>query len=203
MKRLRRQLGEQHGTVRMVPVAELDRGLEAFARLHYARWAADGGSGVLNENVERMLSDAGSELGPSERFRLWLLEVGGQPVSAQIFVAAGGEVNYWNGGFDDSYAKLKPGLQTVFAGVEDAFRRGERRVDLGGGPQSYKLRLADGDDPLAWIGLIPRSGARYPLTRAEILSTQAYAAARGLARRLPTGARLRLKRVLRPSPAGR
>lgn len=199
MRRLGRQLAAEGGQVRMAAPAELDRGLEEFARLHYARWAEEGGSGVLNEGVERMLSEAGRELAESERLRLWLVEVGGEPVAAQIFVAVGGEVVYWNGGFDVSWGKLKPGLQAVFAGVEDAFRRGERRVDLGGGPQDYKLRLADDDDPLAWTGLVPR-GARYPLSRAELLGPQLYASARGAARRLlPRGAQRWLRRAVRRS----
>jgi CelD/BcsL family acetyltransferase involved in cellulose biosynthesis len=199
MRRLRRQLEAEDGEVRMAPAAELDRGLAAFARLHHARWAEDGGSGVLSEGVERMLSEAGYALAASERLRLWLVEVGGEPVSAQIFVAVGGEVIYWNGGFDVAWGKLKPGLQAVFAGVEDAFRRGEHRVDLGGGPQDYKLRLADDDDPLAWTGFVPR-GARYPLTRAELLRTQLYATGRGIARRLlPRGAQRWLRRAVRRS----
>jgi hypothetical protein len=37
--------------------SELSADLEAFARLHHHRWAARGGSGVLDERVQRMLED--------------------------------------------------------------------------------------------------------------------------------------------------
>ena len=51
----------------------------------------------------------------------------------------------------------------LLAVIEDAFERGEDHIDLGLGEQHYKLRFADGDDPVAWTILIP-AGVRLPLT---------------------------------------
>jgi hypothetical protein len=79
--------------------------------------------------------------------------------------------------------------------VRDAFARGERRVDLGGGDQPYKWRFAERDEPVAWISLFPRN-RRYPLTRLQLLPKESREGARALARRLPPQWQSRLKRVL-------
>ena len=71
-----------------------------------------------------------------------------------------------NGGWDARFAKLSPARLAELAALEDAFARGERRADLGAGEQPAKLRIADGNDPIAWtIILLP--GSRLPLAYAR------------------------------------
>ncbi|MGI8846114.1 MAG: GNAT family N-acetyltransferase, partial [Thermoleophilaceae bacterium] len=91
---------------------EVERGLADFARLHYARWEDRGGTVALTPAVERMLLDAGRELLAAGRLRLHSIEVDGQTISSHLFVAAGGEIAYWNGGFDDRFAAEQPSMQT-------------------------------------------------------------------------------------------
>jgi CelD/BcsL family acetyltransferase involved in cellulose biosynthesis len=183
-RRFRRRLEEAGGVVRMSrTVEELERDVDAFSQLHHERWDARGGSS-LRGDVGAMLRDAGRALLPAERFRLWIVELDGRPVSAQIFLAAGGEVLYWNGGFDERAADFKPALLGIIAGIEDCFARGDRRLDLGGGAHDYKQRLADRDEPLAWGGLVPRN-ARYLGNRAALAPLQARGVARRAFRRLP------------------
>lgn len=143
-----------------------------------------------------MLRDAGQTLLAEQRLRIWLVELEGQPVAAQVFVAAGGEVVYWNGGFDEAHADLKPAMLAILAAIEDAFARGEARMDLGGGTQEYKLRFADSHDPLTWGGLIP-PGPRYPLVRLLLAPSQTRWAVTRLARRLPPEGQRTLQRLLR------
>ncbi len=90
------------------------------------------------------------------RFHLRMLEVGGEPISAQLFLAAGGRLLYVNGGWDERFAKLKPSMLGILATIEDALERGEDLIDLGLGEQHYKLRFADGNDPVAWTILISK-----------------------------------------------
>ena len=85
----------------------------------------------------------------------------------QLFHAAGGQIKYWNGGWMEQHADLKPTMLTILAALEDGIARGEHALDLGAGTHPYKLRFADGDDPLSWGGLIVRNG-RWPRTRAEL-----------------------------------
>jgi CelD/BcsL family acetyltransferase involved in cellulose biosynthesis len=196
MRRMRRKLERQGASFRMAGTDELERDLDAFVRLHLARWVPRGGSGTIKRGVQEMLLAAGTELLPRGRFRLWSLDVAGETISSHLFLACGGEVEYFGGGFAQPWADFKPSLLTILVAIDDAFGRGERRVDLGPGGQHYKLRLADGDDPIAWRSLFPRD-ARYPLTRVQALPEQAWSTARVLGRRLPPERRTRVKRVLR------
>ncbi|MBB4661671.1 GNAT family N-acetyltransferase [Conexibacter arvalis] len=195
VRRFRRKLGEADGVVRMTRTAdELDRDVDAFVRLHHARWRGRGGSSV-DPRVGELLRDAGRALLPSERFRLWTIEVDGRAISSQLFLAAGGRALSWNGGFDPDATDLQPSLLGILAGVEDCFRRGERSIDLGGGAHDYKLRLADADRPLVWAGLVPRD-RRYPLNRALLLPRQLGGLARDGLERLPDERRAQVRGAL-------
>jgi CelD/BcsL family acetyltransferase involved in cellulose biosynthesis len=160
---------------------ELERGLAEFVALHERRWVDRGGSVALSGGVEGMLAEAGRELLASERLRLFTVAVDGHAISANLFVAAGGEVAYWNGGFDPDWSHVQPSLRGIESAIRDAIDRGERRLDLGGGTEQYKYRLADGEGELETTLLLP-PGARRPLTRLQL-------APRALARR----ARARLR----------
>ena len=199
MRRARRKLEKQGAVFRMSESEdELERDLIAFARLHRARWDFRGGSAVLHEPVERMLADAGRALLPSQRFRLFSIELEGRTVSSQLFLAAGGELAYWLGGFDESLSSQWPSLQGLVQALEDGFERGEDRFDLGAGAQHYKYRFADGEDKLETVMVVPR-GRRYALARAQLVPGQVR---RELARRLPPGAKARLRALLRQGDGG-
>jgi CelD/BcsL family acetyltransferase involved in cellulose biosynthesis len=197
MRRMRRQLADDGGVVRMSDAgSDLERDIDAFMRLHLGRWEERGGSGLAEVRMDRMLLDAAGELLPEGRFRLWLVEIDGKAIGAGLFLAAGGELSYFNGGFDEEFARYKPTLQTILSALEDAFGRGEQRLDFGGGPQPYKLRFADSEAPLAWVNLRPRT-ARYPLTWAQVLRGDLRFWAISGFRKLPEERQERLKRVLR------
>jgi CelD/BcsL family acetyltransferase involved in cellulose biosynthesis len=196
MRRKGRQLAERGGVIGLASETELMRDLDAMVRLHHQRWAARGGSGALNGRVEAALREAAQELGPAGRFRLWRIEVDGEPVCVQLFLVAGGQLTYWGGGFDPAWGDVQPAQLSILAAVEDAFARGERRIDFGGGDQRYKWRFADRDEPVAWVSLFPRN-RRYLLTRLQLLPKESRQTARGLARRMPERWQERLRRLLR------
>jgi CelD/BcsL family acetyltransferase involved in cellulose biosynthesis len=168
MKRARKKIEKAGGAIRMSTPETVEADIASFLRLHEGRWEGRGESGILLRGMDAMLRDAAAELLESGRFRLSMVDLDGKTISAQLFVAAGGELSYWNGGFDEDYAQYKPAMVAIFAAIEDAFERGDARLDLGGGAQDYKLRFADTMDPLRWGGLIPR-GPRWPLVRAQML----------------------------------
>jgi CelD/BcsL family acetyltransferase involved in cellulose biosynthesis len=159
---------------------ELERDLAAFVRLHHARWEGKGGSAALTPERERMLAAACRELLDSERARLWSIDVEGRTISSQLFVVAGGEVAYWLGGFDEAFAAQRPALLALVVAIEDAFRRGERGVDLGPGAQDYKYRLADGDEILEDVTVVLGG----PLARVQLAPGRLRRAAGRLKRRV-------------------
>jgi CelD/BcsL family acetyltransferase involved in cellulose biosynthesis len=169
MRRIRRQFDAAGGSVRMSTADTLQDDLATFLRLHAARWEHLGDSSIVADadRIMALFESVGRAHVDDGRFRLHLLEVDGEPISAQVFAAAGGEVLHMNGGWDERYARLKPSLLCILAGLEDAFERGDARMDLGPGTQPYKLRFADGDDPVAWtVMVVP--GRRLPLTFARL-----------------------------------
>ncbi|MFN2489120.1 MAG: GNAT family N-acetyltransferase [Actinomycetota bacterium] len=168
MRRGRRRL-EQHGGHATLACSrsETMSALTSFFGLHHARWASRGGSAVLTPKVEAMLLEVGAELSAGNRLRVWSIEVEGRPVSVQLFVCAGGNVSYWLGGFDEGWAQYRPAMQTLLASLEHAWSVGDARFELGPGRQEYKYRLADEEQTLERLTLVPPTG-RFPLARAEL-----------------------------------
>jgi CelD/BcsL family acetyltransferase involved in cellulose biosynthesis len=166
MRRMRRKLEKEGAVFRVAQTpAEVERDIPEFIRLHKARWDWRGGSMSLTDGSEAILREAGRELVGQGRFRLVSIELDGQVINSQLHLAAGGEVSYWNGGFDDRYAAFKPSFVGLVHAIGDALERGDSRFDLGPGAQDYKYRLADGQDLLQRITLIP-PGRRAALARA-------------------------------------
>ncbi len=168
IRRNRRRLAKLGGELRFSDAQTLPQDLEAFLRLHAGRWEGRGVSGIASR--ERAWGALLGEIGASQvqdgRMRMLLLEVAGEPIAVQVAAAAGGEVVLLNGGWDERFARVGPAILLMVAAIEDAFARGEQRIDLCPGEQAFKLRLADDNDPVAWsVLLVP--GARLPLTCAR------------------------------------
>ncbi len=192
-RKRRRLLDSSAGVRAMLEPTAPEEAIGELTRLHLAR-RGDRPSAAFRPGVREMLAEAGAELAPAGRFRLATLTVDGAVISSHLFVCAGGEVAYWNGGFDDAYAELTPGLEAILGAVEDAFGRGDDRVDLGTGDHPYKLRLADGSDQLRSVAVVPR-GPGYALARLRMLPGAARVS---LSRKVPErvlalGRRLRLR----------
>jgi CelD/BcsL family acetyltransferase involved in cellulose biosynthesis len=194
--RARRQLAQRGGQVRqIVDPSEVGRSLDVLLRLHASRWEGRAPSRLTAPYVRELLQEAAAALGP-DRMRLWVAEIAGQPISVQLFHAAGGEIKYWNGGWLEEHASLKPTMLTILAALEDGILRGERRLDLGAGTHPYKLRFADGSDPLTWGGLVVRN-SRWPRTRVELMPHVLRYRGKLLVRAMPAPLGERVERIVR------
>lgn len=176
MRRLRRKFAAAGGTTRIATEETLDDDVATFARLHAERWEGRAKSSLveLGERLPAMLADAGRTL-PAGRFRLRVLELDGETISSQLFLAAGRTVLYVNGGWDVRHAALKPSMLGLLDTIEEAFAMGEQQLDLGVGDQSYKQRFADDDAPIGWSILMPpgRRQLRTRLHTAPVLTSYA------------------------------
>gem|GEM_PF-466446 len=190
MRRGRRQL-EQAGAVFRETAAPEDVApdLEAFARLHVARWEHRGGSRALVPGSIDALADVGRELVGARRFRLASVEIGGECVASHLFLSAGSEVAYWLGGFDDRWAAQRPSMVALVAEVGEALGRGEAFLDLGPEGQAYKYRLADSEERLVTVNVVP-ADAGYRVARLSFAPRQARVA---VARSLSDDRRERLR----------
>ena len=191
----RRRL-EEHGAVarRAEEPDEVEAAVEAFARLTDARWSAPAWSRPRGGGVGAMVREAARDLVPRGRMRIWALHAEGAPLSVQLFVAAGDELAYWNGGFDRRWARLRPGFETLVYAIEHACAMGDRRVDLGGGAIPYKHRLADTDEPIVSALVLP-GGRDRPLREAQLVPRRLNRLGRRTARRAPPGVQRRLRRL--------
>jgi CelD/BcsL family acetyltransferase involved in cellulose biosynthesis len=201
LKRRRRRLEAAGAVVRLVSdVDEIRPALQAFSALHHDRWKRRGGSGVLDGRVEEMLVTAAEELVPSSRLRLWCIEADGRTICSSLFVAAGGTLSYWLGGFDERWAQYGPAIETVRAALEHAWMVGDRVLDLGPGGQQYKYTFADGADVVHPFDLVPRTAGS---TRARmwLMPEHAWARMKNLryeaVRALSPGTQQRLKAIRR------
>lgn len=173
MRRDRRKIEREGASFRFADSASFERDLEAFARLHVARREGRGGTSALGPGGLASLREIGAAGIESGRFRLQMIDgPDGEALSAQLYVTAGNTVAFWNTGFDEAWRRFSPGALAVLVAIEDAYERGVRLLDLGGGEAAYKERLADEDRPIAWLTSFPR-GPRYPLARLRRMPEQA------------------------------
>jgi CelD/BcsL family acetyltransferase involved in cellulose biosynthesis len=192
MGRLRRRLERAGGGVRALADGdERAEAIGALLALHARRWEDRAPSNLTRPGVEGLLREAASALGP-ERLRLWVAELDGQLISVQLFAATGGEVKYWNGGWSEEHAALKPSMLAILAALEDAISRGERRLDLGAGRHPYKLRFANGEDALSWGTVVLRT-RRWLRTSAEFAPNALRLRAKLLAQGMPAPVSRRLE----------
>lgn len=196
-----RDFAQAGGTTRWTTAETLHADIETFSRLHKARWDGRGWSRLveLGERLSPWFEDLARELIADGRFRMCVLEVGGTPICVDFGLLAGGELAAINSAWDESYAKLSPAKLAVSRVVESAYGLGARRVHLGSGEQENKLRLANGNDPVAWTLLLP-SSRRLPYAYARLLPLLARSYVRDVATRvLPPEKVTRLRALSRRS----
>jgi hypothetical protein len=88
-----------------------------------------------------------------------------------------------NGGWDERWKRLSPPLLATMHTIEDSINRGERRLDLGPGEGSHKMRFADDESPVA-SSLLILPGRHLPQTFALTTSRLAGSAVRSYAKRV-------------------
>lgn len=165
LRRGERAFAEAGGSTRWSTRATLRADAKAFADLHAGRWKDRGWSRLadLGERLPEWLEDLGGPLIDSGRFQMCVLEVAGSPICVDFGLIAGTELAAINSGWDERYAKLAPAKLAVLRVVQGAYERGCERVHLGVGEKANKLRLANGNDPVAWTLFMPPS-SRLPRT---------------------------------------
>lgn len=199
LRQSRRKLEANGACIRVTEdVGELDRAMAAFTRLHGERWGDQ--SPLSTEAGRELMHRAGEELMPEGRFRAAIVEAGDHVVSVDFLVAAGGDVVCWNGGWDSEWAPYSPAMHGLVVAVQDAIRRGDRRVDFGQGDHQYKLRLADGDAPVAWPSLYPRTVWALPARAVALLGRLRIRCSTAVDR-LPLGLGARIRRLARRPPS--
>lgn len=159
LRRTERLFEQAGGTTRISTPETYLADAEAFARLHAGRWDERGWSRFadLGERLRDWFEDLGRGMVEQDRVRMYVLEVGGEPACVKFCLRAGEELATVNLGWDERYAKLAPAKLSMLRVVQDGYALGCGRVHLGTGNHANKLRLANGNDPVAWTIFIPPS----------------------------------------------
>ncbi|ADB53720.1 GNAT family N-acetyltransferase [Conexibacter woesei] len=161
VRRRARAFASAGGVIRLSTPESRAEDVAAFISLHAARWRGRDDSRLLalGERLPRLLLDiAGRPTGEEERMRLFIVELDGRPIGADLSLVAGGEIVDINTGWDEEYRRFAPVQLVTLHMIEDAFARGERRLHLGWGALGYKRVFADGNDPAIWDVLVPPGG---------------------------------------------
>jgi CelD/BcsL family acetyltransferase involved in cellulose biosynthesis len=201
------------GTERLSTAATLAEDIDTFVRLHGYRWEALTAAGAgtsrlldLGERLPVLLSELADTLLPADRFHLRVLELDGQPIAAELSIAAGGEVDSVNWGWDTNFGHLGPLQISLLSRVREGIERGEHRLTLGRGVSEFKRGFGDGYAPVAHTLLVP-PGPSLPAALARSAPGVLRRRVRGAARRALSpsqyetlrAARARLRSLARPN----
>jgi CelD/BcsL family acetyltransferase involved in cellulose biosynthesis len=165
-------------------------GMEELYRLHDLRWSEPGASSVATPEIRRLLSDFAAGAARQGWLRLWLVEMDGRPVAAELAWRIGTRQLHFQGGWDPEHATLGLGLVAFGHALEEAIADGVAEADLGIGESDYKRRFAREERVVTQLAIV---GRRHP-ARAAIAA--AFGARRALAA-LPNERRQQVRRILR------
>ena len=131
--------------------AELGRDLEAFFRLHYARWESRGGSTSASERTQMFHADFTAAALERGWLRLWLMEVDGESVAAWYGWRLGERYSYYLAGFEPRWSDASVGLLLLAHTVHEAIGESASVYDLLLGDEAYKQRFATAARPVETV----------------------------------------------------
>ena len=163
-RRRRRQLSEL-GTVETSVArsrADLAVALERAFRLHELRWQdRPDRSTFATERGRDFHRAALRAVADLDVARIVTLTLDGQPIAFHYYLLLERRMYVHHLAYDPAYARLSPGLVTTYDALEAAAAEGATAVEFLGGPERYKLELADRLEPLfEGLGLTSRARGR-------------------------------------------
>jgi CelD/BcsL family acetyltransferase involved in cellulose biosynthesis len=131
--------------------------LEDLFRLHTKRWRELGQSGVLGDpQVQQFHRVVAPALLSSGLLRLYRMRMNDRTIAINYSFFHRRSVYCYLQGFDPEFSYLSPGMQLMFAVIEEAVRFGACRFDFLRGEEGYKLHWRPRAEPTYRVE-IPRS----------------------------------------------
>jgi len=122
--------------------------LEDLFRLHTNRWKELGQSGVLGDpQVRQFHRVVAPTLLSSGLLRLYRMRIKDRTIAVNYSFFHRQSVYCYLQGFDPEFSGLSPGMQLMFAVIEEAVRFGARRFDFLRGEEGYKLHWRPEAEP--------------------------------------------------------
>jgi len=153
--------------------------LDALFELHRRRW---GDSAFLRaEPFHRDFARRALDRG---WLRLWMIDVGGEPVAAWYGFSRNGTMSYYNGGREPRAGDLSVGYLLLMQTVQAAVEEGCHTYSLLRGDDAYKYRLASASSDTVTVA-VPFSWRGRVAARAYRPASAALQAMRAVAAHLP------------------
>lgn len=150
-RRRRRQLGEQ-GLIETQLARteyELARALEDAFVLHDLRWEGrPDGSNFTTETGKRFHRAAIRALADVDVARIITLKVDGRPIAFNYYFTFERTMYGHRLAFDPAFSRFSPGLINTLDAIGAAAAEGATRIEFLGGPERYKVDLADRFEPV-------------------------------------------------------
>jgi CelD/BcsL family acetyltransferase involved in cellulose biosynthesis len=122
--------------------------VEDLFRLHTSRWRKLGQSGVLGDlQIRQFHRVAAPALLSSGLLRLYRMRMNDRTIAVNYSFFHHQSVYCYLQGFDPEFSFLSPGMQLMFAVIEEAVRFGARRFDFLRGEEGYKLHWRPRAEP--------------------------------------------------------
>ena len=138
-RRLEKEAGAASFTVE-TGEAGLDEALEAGFRLEASGWKGRGGTAIVSRPETRAFyTDIARWAAERGFLRLAFLSAGDRPIAFQFDLELDGVVYHLKPGYDESYARFRPGKLLTRQVVRSAFERGARRYEFLGDADRHKL----------------------------------------------------------------
>jgi CelD/BcsL family acetyltransferase involved in cellulose biosynthesis len=150
-RRRRRQLGELgHVETKLARTEDaLLVALEDAFMLHDLRWEGrPDGSHFTTETGKRFHRAAIHGLAQADVARIITLKVDGRPVAFNYFFNFERRMYGHRLAFDPAYSRVSPGLINTLDAIAWAAEEGATRIEFLGGPERYKIDLADRFEPV-------------------------------------------------------
>lgn len=200
--RRRRNLEKNHDAVfRMTTERDsLATDLDTVLDLHEMRWDERGGSGAITPTSRAFHHRFAASALERGWLRLWILELDGQPAAGWYGWRFGSSYSYYQAGFDPQFENEAVGTVLLVHTIQAAAEEGAKSYGLLLGDEEYKQRFATDAGEVVTFAMAPRRSLAAGLLRAEAAARRLVhatpepikrwpmKAARGLVRRLPSGA---------------
>jgi CelD/BcsL family acetyltransferase involved in cellulose biosynthesis len=128
----------------------LQRDLHTLIRLHNARWTASSSNAFAGRRHAFHLEWARIALARGW-LRLWLMELGEDPIAAWYGFRFGGAESYYQAGRDPAWGPESVGFVLMCHSIKQAMADGASEFRLLRGGETYKARFASDDDGLETV----------------------------------------------------
>jgi len=150
VERLRRKMQREHETVFrvVVPPSELEHELEDGFAVEQSGWKGQRGTAILsNEKTALFYRSIAQEFYEREMLRFSSIVLDGRLAAFDLSLLAYNRLYPLKTAYDESFARLSPGLVLHYAVIERCFELSLDTLELLGDDADWKRRFATGERP--------------------------------------------------------